>query len=328
MVILIDLSKIEAIMKKRILGKTSVSLSELSFGGAGISGEGGGYGFGHVSEKDAIDLLKAAYDYGINSFDTAPIYGFGLSEVRFGKAFKGLRDKVFITSKSGVSWHETKRVNMTNDPVIAEKMLHQSLIDLQTDYIDLYMVHWPDSKFDIRDTLQVYKKAQEQGKIRFIGLCNTHESDLKKAREIVQIDMVQSEFNLFQSKPKTDVFPFLKDAGFMSWGTLEKGVIPGTVKKNRKYDDVDCRKSAPWWKETDVMKKVEVMEKIFPYLDEINKDGLSLALSYNLSHSQLTTALVGFKNVNQLKDTMKAYENFLSNDELKNVIDIFIKAQQ
>ena len=232
-------------MKTRTLGKTNISLSEISFGGAGISGEGGGYGFGHVSETDAINLLKAAFDLGINSFDTAPIYGFGMSEIRFGKAFKRMRDKVFITTKSGVSWHETKRVNMTNDPVIAEKMLHQSLKDLQTDFIDLYMVHWPDSKFDIRETMKVYKKAQEEGKIRFIGLCNTHESDLLKARELVHIDMVQSEFNLFQSKPKADVFPFLKDAGFMSWGTLEKGVIPGTVKRNRKYDDVDCRKTAP-----------------------------------------------------------------------------------
>jgi aryl-alcohol dehydrogenase-like predicted oxidoreductase len=324
---MIDLSKIEATMKTRTLGKTNISLSEISFGGAGISGEGGGYGFGHVSETDATNLLRAAFDLGINSFDTAPIYGFGLSEIRFGKAFKGMRDKVFITTKSGVSWHETKRVNMTNDPVIAEKMLHQSLKDLQTDFIDLYMVHWPDSKFDIRETMQVYKKAQEEGKIRFIGLCNTHESDLLKARELVHIDMVQSEFNLFQPKPKADVFPFLKDAGFMSWGTLEKGVIPGTVKRNRKYDDVDCRKSAPWWKESDVLKKVDVMEKIFPYLEDIKKNGLSLALTYNLNHPELTTALVGVKTQDQLKDLLKAYENLLTSDELKKVLEIFHEAQ-
>jgi aryl-alcohol dehydrogenase-like predicted oxidoreductase len=174
--------------------------------------------------------------------------------------------------------------------------------------------------------MQVYKKAQADGKIRFIGLCNTHQSDLQKAREIVQIDMVQSEFNLFQPKPKTDVFPFLQEAGFMSWGTLEKGVIPGTVKRNRKYDDVDCRKSAPWWKEADVLKKVEVMEKIFPYLEQIKKSGLSLALSYNLSHPEVTTALVGVKTETQLKDLMNAYENLLTNSELNEVTEILNKA--
>ncbi|MFZ4715761.1 MAG: aldo/keto reductase [Bacteriovoracaceae bacterium] len=310
-------------MKTRKLGKTDIYLSELSFGGAGISGEGGGYGFGHIDESQAISLLKAAYERGINSFDTAPIYGFGLSEIRMGKAFKGMREKVFITTKSGVSWHETKRVNMSNDPVIAEKMLHQSLIDLQTDYIDLYMVHWPDSRVDIRETMKVYKKAQEAGKIRYIGLCNTHAEDLGKARELVHIDMVQSEFNLFQRKPLIDVFPYLEEAGFMSWGTLEKGVIAGTVKKDRKYDEVDCRRTAPWWKEKEVMEKVLVMEKIFPELQKMNKSGLSLALSYNLSHAKFSTALVGVKSLKQLDDLLAAYDQLLTAEELQHIVKVF-----
>ena len=115
----------------------------LAFGGAAISGEGGGYGFGDISESAAIDLLKEAYDLGFTIFDTAPIYGFSLSEKRMGKAFKSMRDKVFIVSKSGVTWNESKRVDMTNDPKVARLMLEQSLRDLESDYIDLYMIHWP-----------------------------------------------------------------------------------------------------------------------------------------------------------------------------------------
>jgi myo-inositol catabolism protein IolS len=80
-----------------------------SFGGAAVSGEGGGYGFGNISEADSIELMHYAYDLGINLFDSAPIYGFGMSEQRIGKAFKGAkRDSVYITSKSGVTWHDTK----------------------------------------------------------------------------------------------------------------------------------------------------------------------------------------------------------------------------
>jgi len=83
---------------------------------------------------------------------------------------------------------------MTNDPVVAQKMLEQSLRDLQSDYIDLYMVHWPDTRVDIRKTLEVYAKAKHQGKIKHIGLCNTNIDELEKAREIEKVEVVQSQF--------------------------------------------------------------------------------------------------------------------------------------
>ena len=88
---------------------------KLGFGGAAISGEGGGYGFGKISEKEAIDLLKFSHDKGIRVYDTAPIYGFGVSENRIGKAFHTQED-LFIISKSGVTWNSHRRVDMTNSP--------------------------------------------------------------------------------------------------------------------------------------------------------------------------------------------------------------------
>src|SRR5690606_12662881 len=100
---------------------------------------------------------------------TAPIYGFGLSEERFGAY---LPKEAFIISKSGVDWHANKRVNMTNDPFVTERMLNESLKRLKRDSIDLYMIHWPDSRVDIRLPLEVLARAQKAGKIKYIGLCN------------------------------------------------------------------------------------------------------------------------------------------------------------
>ena len=91
--------------------KKSVGISSIGFGGAAISGEGGGYGFGAISEKEAISLLHESLEKGMTVFDTAPIYGFGTSERRMGKAFKDRRDKAFIVSKGGITWHENKRVD-------------------------------------------------------------------------------------------------------------------------------------------------------------------------------------------------------------------------
>lgn len=283
----------------------------LAFGGASISGEGGGYGFGNISEGEAIDLLKEAYDLGLRLFDTAPIYGFGLSEQRLGKAFNQNRDKVFIVSKSGVTWHENKRVDMTNKPEVTQKMLEQSLRDLNTDYIDLYMIHWPDANVDIRRPLEILAKAKEQGKIKHIGLCNTTIKDLEKSKEVEKVEVVQSEFNFFQTALAENLFPYLKkhDISFMSWGTLDKGILTGRVDEKRKFDATDCRSWAPWWKNADNKSKFNAMKKIWPLLDEHGHTGLELALAHNLYFDEVTSALCGARNSDQLRSLFKALEN-------------------
>ena len=293
-------------MNKRKLGSLDFEISEITFGSASISSEGKGYSFGYISEDDAIALLREAHARGVNVFDTAPIYGHGVAEIRIGKAFKKLREKVFIVSKSGVTWDEDRRIVRTNDLAIAQKMMEQSLRDLQTDYIDLYMVHWPDPKIDIRKTLEVLRKAQDQGKIRHIGLCNTHVEDLEKAREVATIVATQSEFNLFNTKAREELFPYLGDngVGFMSWGTLDRGIITGRVTKDRAFDEYDARGSAPWWRKEVVERKIQAMEEIGGILGSYT--GLELALGFVLRHSELSSALCGVRNEEQLDSVLKA----------------------
>ena len=237
-------------------------VSPIAFGGASISGEGGGYGFGPISHKDSIDLLEYAYALGINVYDTAPIYGFGISEARLSEFIQNKREKILLISKSGVDWHPNQRVNMTNDPVSTEKMLNESLKRLNSDYIDLYMIHWPDKAVDIRRPLEVLSRAKKEGKIRMIGLCNTNANDLALALEIEEIHMVQSEFNLFnQDEIKRNLFPILieKNIPFMGWGPLDKGVLNFSITPNREYAKEDCRSWAPWWNKKEMNKKAEVV---------------------------------------------------------------------
>jgi myo-inositol catabolism protein IolS len=310
----------------------TISSLPITFGGAAISGEGGGYGFGDISENDSIDLLLQAYESGIRIFDTAPIYGFGTSEIRMGKAFKQMREKVFIVSKSGVTWNESKRVDMTNEPAVAQRMLEQSLRDLNTDFIDLYMVHWPDARVDIRKTMEVLSKAKHQGKIKHIGLCNTNVEELNKAFEVDRVEVVQSEFNLFTNKfVREELFPYLneKQISFMSWGTLDKGIITGRVDEKRKtYDKSDCRSWAPWWKSADNSAKFEAMKKLWPLLDKGHHNGLELALAYNLSFPELSTAICGVKSVEQLNSLIKAYQNLPNANELNEFISLAKPAQK
>lgn len=308
----------------------NISKIPLAFGGAAISGEGGGYGFGDINENESLELLNLAYDKGIRIFDTAPIYGFGLSEVRMGKAFKQARDKVFIVSKSGVTWGDNKRVDMTNDPVVTAKMLEQSLRDLQSDYIDLYMIHWPDARVDIRRPLEILAKAKNQGKIKHIGLCNTNISDLEKGSEVERIEVVQSEFNFFQNSACTDLFPYLNKhkISFMSWGTLDKGILTGRVDEKRKFESSDCRSWAPWWKNANNMPKFETMKKIWPLLDQHHKSGIDLALGHNLSFPEVSVAICGARNEAQLSSLFKGLDNLVSKELLEEVLELAKPSQK
>lgn len=296
-----------------------------AFGGAAVSGEGGGYGFGKV--PDPQGLLDHAFDLGMTLFDTAPIYGFGQSEVEFSQFFKrnkNNREKLRVISKSGVHWHSTKRVDMTNDPKVTAKMLDESLKRLETEYIDLYMIHWPDANVDIRYPLEVLAKAKEQGKILEVGLCNTHIDDLKAAEEVVPVRVIQSQHNIYDQPPE-DVINYIKekDLSFMAWGPFDKGILTGRVTKKREqakdYDEEDCRKSAPWWNQKDIIAKCE---KLGFYNEFAEKKGLELpelALSYVLSPEWSHVALLGAKTIEDLEKSMKAKIIELTEEEIKEI---------
>lgn len=292
----------------------------LGFGGASISGEGAGYGFGDITENEAISLLHEAKDLGIRIFDTAPIYGFGTSEIRMGKAFKKIREEVFLVSKSGVTWAPNKRVDMSNDPKVTLKMLEQSLRDLDTEYIDLFMIHWPDQKVDIRKPIEVLEKAKLEGKIKHIGLCNTSVVEIEKASEVAKIEAVQNQLNIFE-RDATEIFPYLKEKkiSFMSWGTLDKGILTGRVDKERKFDKSDCRSWAPWWKAMDTESRFKLMEKITPLLKDHGHSGLELALAHNLSFDEVSLVLCGARNSTQLNGLVKALGNLPKTDLLEEV---------
>lgn len=297
-------------MNKITYNSLQQTFSPLGLGCAGISGEGGGYGFGDVSEQEAESLLKKALELGINLFDTAPIYGFGLSEERLGKVFKN-SDEVFIISKGGVDWHSNRRVNMTNDPQVIERMMHESLKRLKRDVIDMYLIHWPDPRIDIRHPLEILIRAKEKGKIKFLGLANTNAEDLIKAQEMTALDGFQAEHNLWTQENYKLIETHSKNALFTGWGTFDKGILSGRVVLDRKYESSDARSWAPWWNKKEVelkIKKVESLKKI------CESYGCTLAeFSLLFAHSTLNPGvpLIGAKSP---KDLQSAWIS-LHNDE-------------
>lgn len=292
-------------------------ISQVSFGGAGISGEGGGYGFGVMGEKESETLIKAAWEQGINLFDTAPIYGFGLSEERLGRY---LPKEALVISKAGVDWHESKRVNMTNEPQVVARMFDESLKRLKRDFIDIYMIHWPDSKVDIRRPMEVLKKFQDAGKIKFLGLCNTNSDDLKLAQEIAPIAVLQSELNLFNQTPFSSLGQNLQDKFTMSWGTFDKGILTGRVTPERKFSKEDCRSWAPWWNKKEVNEKYQRTVKLKEILNDYNLTLSQFALHYNLSYFGVSTALIGFKAEGDILEVASSLQQPVMRERIEEVL--------
>lgn len=300
--------------------KNSFSLKKIGFGGAALSSTGGGYGFGAI--KDEIDLIHMAVDYGIEVFDMAPIYGFNQAEVTLGQAMKNCREKIKIVSKSGVTWHPNKRVDMSNDPKVTRKMLEQSLANLNTDYIDIYMIHWPDPKVDIRFPLEVLAKAQIEGKVNSVGLCNTNIEDYLIGVEVVDIEYLQGEFNLFSKSfmggIEEEISLVDKNIRTMGWGTFDKGILAGTVQRDRVFPKEDARSWAPWWKKSNWKEKADFVTKIQKKY-EVSIRQVALQFSCD----KVDFSLCGFKSIQQLEQLQSDLEKKVPVDVMKEVINEF-----
>jgi aryl-alcohol dehydrogenase-like predicted oxidoreductase len=299
-------------MQYRKFGPLDFEVSVVGFGAASISGSAGGYSFGDVSEADAIRLVHAVQDAGINLFDTAPIYGFGESERRLGKALAGARRaRAFLVSKCGVDWDDQRNGGVDNSPDTTRRMLADSLRRLGTDHIDLYFIHFPDQNTDIRRTMEVLVEAKARGDIGAIGLSNTYPEDIARAQEIGPVDVLQSELNMFARYPVDALFEPVRGGGmgFMSYGTLAKGILTGRVTPDRTYDESDVRSHAPWWVGADHAPKFAAMARITPLLEAAGHTGLELALAHVLAFPETSTALCGVRTEAQLASAVAAVDH-------------------
>lgn len=293
-------------------------LKRIAFGGASLSGEGAGYGFGNLVNTSADDLINHAIELGMEYFDFAPIYGFNQAEQTMGRVLGANRDKVKLISKAGVTWHDNKRVDMNNSPKVIHKMFDQSLKNFNSDYIDLYFMHWPDKNTDIRFSVEVLQNLKEKGKIKNIGLSNTNEEDFFKAKEVAQIDYLQSECNLFNQKPfKID------NCKTMGWGTFDKGILTSSVSADRIFDKHDARSHAFWWKKSNWKEKVSFVSNIKMKYSLSSSDLKSLALYFSLNTVDIP--IVGVKSIDQLNEIYELIENSSENkyDEVISEFTLF-----
>jgi aryl-alcohol dehydrogenase-like predicted oxidoreductase len=206
----------------------------------------GGWMWGGTDQRESVATIHAALDQGINLIDTAPVYGFGVSEEIVGAALEGIRDRTVIATKTGLEWRDGKVYrNATRARIMQE--VDDSLRRLRTDYIDIYQVHWPDPLVPVEETAEAMRSLYELGKIRAIGVSNFSVDEMARFRQAAPLHVLQPPYNLFERAIETDILPYARanDIATLGYGALCRGLLSGRIRPNTAFDGDDLRRVDP-----------------------------------------------------------------------------------
>jgi aryl-alcohol dehydrogenase-like predicted oxidoreductase len=265
----------------------------------------GGWMWGGTDEKESIRTIHAALDQGINLLDTAPIYGQGRSEEIVGEAVRqhGDRQAVILATKVGVDW-TTGRIerNSTRKRILQE--LEDSLRRLQTDYIDIYQVHWPDPLIPIEETAATLRELYEQGKIRAIGVSNYSPGEMARFGAIAPLHTIQPPYNLFEREIERDVLPYAvgHEVATLTYGALCRGLLSGAMRADRQFSKDDMRKTSdPKFQQPHFAEYLNAANKLDVYAREhFGKRVIHLAVRWLLDQPGVGVALWGARRPDQL----------------------------
>ena len=215
-------------------------------------------------ENECINVVHKAVDSGINFVDTAPVYGDGRSETIIGKAIAGRREKVFLATKCGLK-KEGHAVKICLKADFLKEDIENSLKRLQTDYIDLYQLHWPDPNTSLNETFPQLKKFQKEGKIKYIGVSNFKLDLLKKVCKICDIVSLQNEYSIIKRGVEDEILSFCKqeNINFLAYGSLAGGVLSGKYKSAPVFSPHDARSFFYGFSKEEKFKKVKLTSSEF-----------------------------------------------------------------
>lgn len=283
----------------------------------------GGWQWGGTDEQESIDTIHKALDTGVTTIDTAPIYGFGKSEELVGKAVQqyGKRDEIQIATKLGLEWDDDENVRRNSSRERIHKEINDSLRRLQTDYIDIYQIHWPDLRTDFEETASTMLELLEQGKIRAIGVSNYSPEQMDEFRKTAPIHTCQPPYNLFERGIENDVLPYCLENNILllTYGALCRGLLSGKMDKDWEFKKGDLRRNVdPKFQGKTFEKHLEAVEKLDTFAsDRFNKDVLNLAVRWILDKG-VDSAIWGARHPGQVTfDRVSGWK--LSEEELQEI---------
>ena len=312
-------------MEYRKFGLTDLTVSALGFGC--YDAAGGGYG-----DKMAA-AVNRAIDLGITCFDTAVGYGNGESESMLGRALGPRRKDVAVVTKCGVNYeNRPKGRDSRRESVLAS--VDNSLRRLQTDYIDVLLVHLLDVNIPFDETMGALDTAFRQGKVRAVGVfCFTLEQ-LKECEKTRQVDVAQYIYHMFDRRMEQDIFPYCRQRGIgvMAHASMAFGILAGAYAEDHRFGQNDFRAAGGnpdmvvgIYDKDYFQRNVRLVNDLKPIAQDRGKTVAHLALRWVMSHPAISVALVGTLNTRQLEVNIGALNWALSGEDVRQIDDVFAK---
>lgn len=320
-------------MELKKLGNSSVNVSPLAFGAWAI----GGWLWGGAEEKDALRAIRASYDLGITSIDTAPIYGFGKSEELVGKAMEGIpRDRYQILTKYGMNWqtHQGEFYFDTFDrndkPVkiyryAAKEKVRQecedSLRRLKTDYIDLYQIHWSDATTPISETMEAVAQLIKEGKVRAAGVCNYSAQQAEEALKTLSIVSNQVPYSMVHRQIEKEEVPqaLKRGIGILPYSPLQRGILTGKIQPDHQFSHGDTRSMSNYYKPENIRRINAMLNRIKPIADDHGASLSQLVINWTAQQPAIACVLVGARDERQVKENAGALNFKLSAEDIKRI---------
>lgn len=307
-------------MRYKKLGGTDISISELSVGTWAI----GGANWGAVDRKSSIEAIHAMLDNGVNAIDTAPAYNNGESERVVGEAIKGRRDKLCIITKTAVHNVEGGFVKDGRRETVL-RLCEESLRNLQTDYIDLMLIHWPDIEHNapIAETMGALDELKKAGKIRHVGVSNFSVEQMEEARQYGEICALEPQYSMVNRNFEADMkWVHAQGMANLTYGSLGAGILTGAIRALPKFGPDDMRLVFYDFfvepKFSSVMKLLKVMDRIAL---ERGVPLAQIAINWSTQKDFVTTALCGVRNVQEAVENCSGMDWTLSAEEIRMLND-------
>ena len=328
-------------MRTLKIGKSNLDASVIALGTWAF----GGWMWGGADEKKAIEATHAALDAGINFIDTAPIYGFGLSEEITGKAIEGRRDKVILATKCGLVASSTALNNVgklkfnstaagfsltgqigvyiNQSPASIREEIEGSLKRLRTDYIDLYQTHWQEKTTPKEETMATLMELKKEGKIRAIGASNATSGDMNRYIKSGELDCDQECYSMVHRRIEKDQLPFChkKNISVLAYSPLSNGLLTGKIGPERTFNDGDLRNDNPVFSIENRKRILTMFANLAPIMETHKITPAQLAIAWALHQPGLTHTLCGARNPRQAIENAVAGDVILNAEELATIED-------
>lgn len=306
-------------MRYKAFGSTGLQISELSLGTWGI----GGAGWDSYSQEVRLEAITSAIEEGINIIDTAPAYNTGRAEQLVGEAVKklGCRNKIYLTTKCGTEFHNGSYVrSCAGDTILRE--CEESLRNLKTDYIDFYLIHWPDSHVPIEETMSALNRLKAEGKIRHIGVSNFSRAQIEEAQKYGPVEIFQKQYSMVNRDCEEDLrWACAQGMGTMTYGSLGAGILSGKIRELKNYAENDSRsRFYKFFQEpvfSQIMKLLNVMDAIAG--QHAGTSLAQIALNWATQKPFVSTSIVGAQTRDKILENCAAFSWELTLQEMETL---------